>query len=105
MIEPVILNAIGDTADEMHISDVIRIATAVQDAVAAAGYSIVKTDTMRETLEFYGTGWFGHPGDSGSGGNTPQDPVLEPPEWLMEDGGERARQALASLTPHPLPSQ
>ena len=45
-------------------------------------------------LEFYKDGWGWSPGDSGPGGNTPQDPDSWPEEALMEDAGEKARNVL-----------
>ena len=52
-------------------------------------------DALREALEFYATSWETHPGDSGPGGNTPQEPVCDPDAALIEDGGAKARAALA----------
>ncbi|MGI9489062.1 MAG: hypothetical protein ACR2RF_24890 [Geminicoccaceae bacterium] len=47
-----------------------------------------------QALEFYSTAWDAHPGDSGPGGNWPQDPVCNPDQDLLEDGGDIARAAL-----------
>lgn len=52
---------------------------------------------IETALEFYATAWTTHPGDSGPGGNTPQDPVCDPDDALIEDGGRRARNALDAL--------
>ncbi len=48
-------------------------------------------------LEFYRDSWRGHSGDSGPGGNDPQEPECWPDEALMDDVGNMARQALAQL--------
>ena len=50
---------------------------------------------LRRALEFYADGWEGHAGDSGPGGNDPQDPECWPSEALLDDAGSLARRALA----------
>ncbi len=52
-------------------------------------------EALAAALQFYAEAWDTHPGDSGPGGNTPQDPVCDPNADLIEDGGKIARDALA----------
>ena len=51
-------------------------------------------ERLRKALKFYADGWDGHPGDSGPGGIAPADPTWSPENWLIEDGGKTAREAL-----------
>lgn len=61
-------------------------------ALKAAEARIAK---LEAALQFYATAWDGHPGDSGPGGNTPQDPVCDPSADLLDDSGDYARRALS----------
>lgn len=51
-------------------------------------------EQLREALKFYRDAWHGHPGGQVAGGGWPQDPVWDPDEILIEDGGRKARAAL-----------
>ena len=55
-----------------------------------------QAEALADALEFYTTAWNTHPGDSGPGGNDPQDPVCDPDDALLEDGGKQARTVLAA---------
>lgn len=58
-----------------------------------------ENERLREALWFYAVEWDGHAGDSGPGGNWPADPVWDPNEDLLDDGGKRARAALKDTKP------
>jgi hypothetical protein len=93
-----IFDAANWPVDDPRVFDIAALIAAAPETAAERDRLKAVNAQLVGALGFYAIAWNTHPGDSGPGGNDPQDPVCDPDYALLEDCGQIARATLAKAT-------
>lgn len=95
--EAELVERLRDPVNNWNSGGRFEAAAAIELLAAERDAAQAKLAEAVEVIKFYRDCWDTHPGDSGPGGNYPQEPVCNPDCDLLEDGGNLARAFLTSL--------